>query len=646
MATLADLMIKLGIDTKGVDKGTRSVEGKLKKSWGTIKAGALAGGALAGAALMQGMQSVIETSKPLALLNAQLGATGPLAEDLGKAAGDLFRRGVVDSMETATAAVRDTWRNGLVMEDATQEEIARVARHLSTLSTIAEEESGQVSNAVKQMMRNGLVANAEEGLDLLTRGVQEGVNKAGDLFDTMNEYGTQFRQLGLDGAQSMGLMNQAIRAGGRDADTAADALKEFAIRAIDGSTTSAEGFKALGLDAEKMTAQIAKGGPAASAGLGTVLDRLREMKDPVKQNAAAVALFGTKAEDLGQALFAMDLNTAADGLGNVAGAAERAGKTLEESAGAKLEAFKRKATSALVVELAKAIPYIEKTFGWLSKNSSWVKPLAIGLGALAVVIGIVTIATWAWNAALAVNPITWIVLAIVALIAVIVVVATKTRFFQTIWEAVWGFMKAVGAWFAGPFAGFFVNAWRKITASLSRAKAQFLAVVNFVKNLFMGWVRFNVSVIAKMISNFLRLVNFVRSIPGRIRGALSRMFSPLWQGFRNAINRVISGWNNLKFGIPGFSVGPISFPGISVGTPNIPMLAEGGIATAPTLAMIGEGREDEAIVPLSRLPEVAGRGDQVVVVEIAPGGESEFRRWIRKTIRVKGPLEPSGSVAI
>lgn len=30
------------------------------------------------------------------------------------------------------------------------------------------------------------------------------------------------------------------------------------------------------------------------------------MKDPVKRNAAAVALFGTKAEDMGKALFALD----------------------------------------------------------------------------------------------------------------------------------------------------------------------------------------------------------------------------------------------------------------------------------------------------------------------------------------------------
>ncbi|WP_225855252.1 hypothetical protein [Micromonospora noduli] len=47
------------------------------------------------------------------------------------------------------------------------------------------------------------------------------------------------------------------------------------------------------------------------------------MKDPVEQRAAAVALFGTKAEDLGDALYALDPSTAMAGLGDLAGATQR-----------------------------------------------------------------------------------------------------------------------------------------------------------------------------------------------------------------------------------------------------------------------------------------------------------------------------------
>jgi len=39
---------------------------------------------------------------------------------------------------------------------------------------------------------------------------------------------------------------------------------------------------------------------------------------------------------------------------------------------------------------------------------------------------------------------------------------------------------------------------------------------------------------------------------------------------------------------------------------GVPALAEGGIVTGPTLALIGEGRESEAVIPLSKLPQIAG----------------------------------------
>ena len=51
--------------------------------------------------------------------------------------------------------------------------------------------------------------------------------------------------------------------------------------------------------------------------------------------------------------------------------------------------------------------------------------------------------------------------------------------------------------------------------------------------------------------------------------------------------------------------------------PNIPMLAEGGIVTGPTLAMIGEGSQSEAVIPLDRLHEFGGGGKVEVVGRIS-----------------------------
>jgi phage-related protein len=63
--------------------------------------------------------------------------------------------------------------------------------------------------------------------------------------------------------------------------------------------------------------------------------------------------------------------------------------------------------------------------------------------AQAIATGIATAAQWAWNVAMDANPIALIIIGIAALVAGIVYLATKTRFFQTIWAATWGFLKKV-----------------------------------------------------------------------------------------------------------------------------------------------------------------------------------------------------------
>lgn len=76
-------------------------------------------------------------------------------------------------------------------------------------------------------------------------------------------------------------------------------------------------------------------------------------------------------------------------------------------------------------------------------------------------------------------------------------------------------------------------------------------------------------------------------------------------GFYKAIfNGIASLWNNtigkLSFSVPDWVPG-IGGKGFSV--PKIPMLAEGGIVTGPTLAMIGE-RGPEAVIPLRKAPQM------------------------------------------
>lgn len=131
------------------------------------------------------------------------------------------------------------------------------------------------------------------------------------------------------------------------------------------------------------------------------------------------------------------------------------------------------------------------------------------------------VVTLAEDAALDANPIGIIIIAVAALAAGIIWVATKTRFFQTIWGAVWGFLKAVGAWFAGPFAGFFVGAWNKIVGLWNSA------------------VAIGVAVVLKIISIWRGVVDFFTSLPGKIWAGLSALPGILWNSFKGGVDRVL-----------------------------------------------------------------------------------------------------------
>jgi phage-related protein len=77
----------------------------------------------------------------------------------------------------------------------------------------------------------------------------------------------------------------------------------------------------------------------------------------------------------------------------------------------------------------------------------------------------------------------------------------------------------------------------------------------------------------------------------------------VYKGIFNAIGKL---WNNtigkLKFKIPDWVPG-IGGNGFEV--PDIPMLANGGIVSSPTLALIGE-RGPEAVIPLDRMGSMGG----------------------------------------
>jgi hypothetical protein len=328
LSTLTSLGFNLTARTEELEAGLESGSGSIQKFADKAASVMAMAGAAAGVALVAGFAEAAEQMNATSMLQAQLGTTGKVAAQQGKLAGKLFSKGVTDSFQEGADAIKAISQNGLAPPGTTIKQLESIATKAIDLSKVFGQEVGPVSASVSQMLRTGLVKSADEAFDILSKGFQNGANKADDLLDTMNEYGTQFRKAGVSGKQALGIISQGMQAGARDADIVADAIKEFSIRAVDGSKLSAQGFKDLGLSATEMTNGFAKGGKTANGILDITLDKLRNVKDPVKQAAIATALFGTQSEDLGKALFKLDPSKAVGAMGAVGGGAKKLGDTL------------------------------------------------------------------------------------------------------------------------------------------------------------------------------------------------------------------------------------------------------------------------------------------------------------------------------
>lgn len=135
-----------------------------------------------------------------------------------------------------------------------------------------------------------------------------------------------------------------------------------------------------------------------------------------------------------------------------------------------------------------------------------------------------------------------------------------------------------------------------------------------------------------VIDVFMEVIQFIKNVfTGEWSAAwenVKNIFGSIWEGIKDLakvplngiirmINVAIRGLNSLSIDIPEW------VPGVGgntwgVNIPQIPELAKGGIATRSTLANIGEGREPEAVLPLSKLDAMLGNTGGGMNVTFSP----------------------------
>lgn len=285
-------------------------------------------------------------------MNQYLASTGKGTEETErykKVMEDIYTNNYGDSFEDIGQAMSEVTKNLGELDDAALQGVTESAFALRDTFGYEIPES---TRAAKAMMDNFGISG-EQAMNLIAAGAQNGLDYSGELMDSISEYSVQFAKVGLDADDMFKIFQKGAESGAFNLDKVGDAVKEMAIRVVDGSDTTAQGFEAIGLNADEMAAKFAAGGDSAKEAFSQTIDALAAMEDPLAQNQAGVALFGTMWEDLGpEAVTA--LAEIEDGAYDTAGAMASIKDIKYDDIGAVFEGLKR-SIEVLIIPLGEQL---------------------------------------------------------------------------------------------------------------------------------------------------------------------------------------------------------------------------------------------------------------------------------------------------
>lgn len=664
----------LGTSTKAANKQLATIQKAANKVSTVMTAGlaAMGTGAIAATKYLTDLGGEWQTATNQ--VAAATGAAGAELENLRDVMENVYADNFGEDVADVADAVALVNRN---MANLDQNGLTAATEGALALRDAFEYDVEESTRAAEAIRKN-FGASAEDAFSLIAAGAQNGLDYSGELIDTINEYSSQFAKLGFDADGMFNILQAGADGTAWNLDKVGDAIKEFSIRAIDGSDTTVEAFTSLGYNAEELMATFAAGGEGANDAFFDVLDTLMAVDDQVERDALGVALFGTQWEDLGvEAMEAMagasqaaydtgdaleqinqvkynDLDSAIQGIGRqievallpaadamyqslmsnmpeISAAIEEVSPVVAEIA----EDFADWAGGAISEGLPVLADGIKDFADWAGKAYDKAQPflsflwehkgtvlaVAAALRVLGPAIGAVTTAMSMYSKAKGfvallqqsgkITQITGafkafgsalmgplgIIIAVAAAIALLyknwdTVKAWLVNFGNTVNQIWTNFSNMVGNAIAAigekfPILGAYLQGWwESIQAAVDNVKAIFQNIIDFISNVFSG--------------NWSAAWQNIVNIFGNLFGMIVNLAKAPINGVISAINWVISKINSISVTIPDWVPG-VGGTTLGFSIPTIPQLAEGGIATSPTLAEIGEGGEPEAVMPLSKL---------------------------------------------
>ena len=410
------------------------------------------------------MDAYSETENAVTKVNAYFGETGQAAEESANVIKSVYSDGVGESMDSVADAVLMVKKN---LGDLSETDLTNLTQQAITLDELYGIDMNETLRGVNSLMQQyGLTA--QEAMDYIVVGTQNGLDKTNELGDNLSEYAGKFSQAGYSASEYFQLLDNGLKNGAYNLDKVNDAINEVTTRLVDG--TIGESIGSFSTKTQELFTSWQNGGATQKQGIDSIVADIGNCTNQQEALNLAALAFGTMAED-GNLKFITSLTSVGSTYDSVKGSAQGMFDATTTPM-QQMESNTRKLQQALVplgeklAELANAIlpplvSVITTIGGWFERLPGPVQNFVIILGALLAaftaltpVIAAISVAMGALN--ISMLPIIAVIAAVAAAIAGIIAIIQNwgaiTQWFGELWNTICtgigAMVDSLKAWFS------------------------------------------------------------------------------------------------------------------------------------------------------------------------------------------------------
>lgn len=543
------------------------------------------------------MDAYSETENAVTKVNAYFGETGQAAEESANVIKSVYSDGVGESMDSVADAVLMVKKN---LGDLSETDLTNLTQQAITLDELYGIDMNETLRGVNSLMQQYGVT-AQEAMDYIVVGTQNGLDKTNELGDNLSEYAGKFSQAGYSASEYFQLLDNGLKNGAYNLDKVNDAINEVTTRLVDG--TIGESIGSFSTKTQELFTSWQNGGATQKQVIDSIVADIGNCTNQQEALNLAALAFGTMAED-GNLKFITSLTSVGSTYDSVKGSAQGMFDATTTPM-QQMESNTRKLQQALVplgeklAELANAIlpplvSVITTIGGWFDRLPGPVQNFVIILGALLAaftaltpVIAAISVAMGALNISMLpiIAVIAAVAAAIVGIIAIIQNWGAITQWFGELWNTICmgigAMVDSLKAWFSNlwthlqsvwegicnvvqtavmllgsiiqgaidiitlPFQmiwenckGIVSSVWEGIKSVVSSAIHAVSSTISSV----MGAIKNVISTVWNAISSKVSSVlNAIKTTVSTIFNAVKSVASSVWNGIKSVISSVVDG---------------------------------------------------------------------------------------------------------